>query len=128
MQRAHYWARRCAEYGVRPRIIVAQFVPPFRKSRRTKNDRADAEAIATAVRQGDMRFVPVKTVGQQVRLSWHRVREGCKVESLAIGNRIRGLLAEFGVIVAHSDLALRCLQGDLDAQLGLPAELRGAAA
>ncbi|PWZ83025.1 IS110 family transposase, partial [Staphylococcus pseudintermedius] len=56
--------------------------------------------------------------------SWHRVREGYKTESLAVSNRIRGLLAEFGVIVAKSDLALRRLLGDLDAQVGVPAELK----
>ena len=121
---AHHWARRCLECGLQPRIIAAQFVTPFRKSSRSKNDRNDAEAIATAARQGNMRFVPVKDVDQQVRLSWHRVREGYKAESLAIGNRIRGLLAEFGVIVAQSDLALRRLLGDLDAQIGLPAEFK----
>jgi len=121
---AHYWARRCLEYGLQPRIIAAQFVTPYRKGRKTKNDRADAEAIATAARQGNMRFVPVKSVDQQVRLSWHRVREGYKAESLAIGNRIRGLLAEFGVIVAQSDVALRRLLGDLDAQIGLPVEFK----
>jgi len=121
---AHYWARRCLEYGLEPRIIAAQFVKPFRKSSKTKNDRADAEAIATAARQGNMRFVPVKAVDQQVRLSWHRVREGYKIESLAIGNRIRGLLAEFGVIVAQSDLALRRLLADLDEQAGLPVEFK----
>ncbi len=93
---AHHWARRCLEHGLQPRIMAAQFVKPFRKSVRSKNDRNDAEAIATAARQGNMRFVPVKDIDQQVRLSWHRVREGYKVESLAIGNRIRGLLAEFG--------------------------------
>ncbi|MEO6798994.1 MAG: IS110 family transposase, partial [Rhodanobacter sp.] len=121
---SHYWARRCQEYGLQPRIIAAQFVTPFRKARKTKNDRADAEAIATAARQGNMRFVPVKSVDQQVRLSWHRVREGYKTESLAIGHRIRGLLAEFGVTVAKSDVALRQLLGDLDAHGGLPAELK----
>lgn len=121
---AHYWARRCLDVGLEPQIIAAQFVTPFRKGRTTKNDRADAEAIATAARQGNMRFVPVKSVDQQVRLSWHRVREGYKMESLAIGNRIRGLLAEFGVIVAQSDLALRRLLADLDAQIGLPAEFK----
>jgi len=112
--------------GVRPAaaIMAAQFVTPFRKSGRTKNDRADAEAIATAARQGNMRFVPVKDIDQQVRLSWHRVREGYKAESLAIGNRLRGLLAEFGVIVAPSDRALCRLLADLDGQPGLPAELR----
>jgi transposase len=91
---------------------------------RSKNDRNDAEAIATAARQGNMRFVPVKDVDQQARLSWHRVREGYKAESLAIGNRLRGLLAEFGVVVAQSDLALRRLLADLDAQLALPAEFK----
>ncbi len=121
---AHHWARRCLEYGLEPRIIAAQFVKPFRKGRKTKNDRADAEAIATAARQGNMRFVPIKSVDQQVRLSWHRVREGYKTESLAIGNRIRGLLAEFGVIVAQSNVVLRRLLADLDAQVGLPAEFK----
>ena len=121
---AHHWARRCLEHDLEPRIIAAQFVTPFRKGRKTKNDRADAEAIATAARQGNMRFVPAKSIDQQVRLSWHRVREGYKTESLAVSNRIRGLLAEFGVIVAKSDLALRRLLGDLDAQIGVPAELK----
>ena len=121
---AHHWARRCLDHGLQPRIIAAQFVKPFRKGRKTKNDRADAEAVATAARQGNMRFVPVKDIDQQVRLSWHRVREGYKVESLAISNRIRGLLAEFGVIVAPSDLALRRRLADLDAPIGLPTELK----
>jgi transposase len=113
------------EFGLQPRIIAAQFVTPFRKGHKTKNDRADAEAIATAARQGNMRFVPVKSIDQQARLTWHRVREGYKAESLAIGNRIRGLLAEFGVIVAQSDLALRRLLGDLEMQSALPMELKG---
>jgi len=121
---AHHWPRRCREYGLQPRIMAAQFVKPFRKSSRSKNDHNDAEAVATAARQGNMRFVPVKSLDQQARLSWHRVREGYKTESLAIGNRLRGLLAEFGVIVAQSDLALRRLLGDLDAQGGLPAALK----
>lgn len=121
---AHHWARRCLEHGLQPRIMAAQLVKPYRKSVRSKNDRNDAEAIATAARQGNMRFVPVKDIDQQVRLSWHRVREGYKVESLAMGNRIRGLLAEFGVIVAPSDRALRLLLADLDAQLVLPAEFK----
>ncbi len=90
---AHHWARRCLEHGLQPRIIAAQFVTPFRKSSRTKNDRADAEAIATAARQRNMRFVPVKSIEQPARLSWHRVREGYKVEVLAVSNWIPGQLA-----------------------------------
>ena len=116
---AHHWARRCQASGLLPRLMAAQFVAPFRKSRTAKNDRNDAEAIATAARQGNMRFVPVKTVDQQVRLSWHRVREGYKAEALATSNRLRGLLAEFGVVVAQGDAALRRTLADLEA-LSLP--------
>ena len=119
---AHHWARRCQDYGLTPRLMAAQFVAPFRKSRATKNDRNDAEAIATAARQGNMRFVPVKSVDQQARLSWHRVREGYKTEALTTSNRLRGLLAEFGVVVAQSDAALRRTLADLDA-LALPCSL-----
>jgi transposase len=119
---AHHWARQCLNYGLQPRLMAAQFVTPFRKSRTVKNDRNDAEAIATAARQGNMRFVPVKDVDQQARLSWHRVREGYKAESLAIGNRLRGLLAEFGIVVAKSDLALRRTLAELDQPTALPDE------
>jgi len=104
---AHHWARRCRELGLQPRLIAAQFVTPFRKSRCSKNDRNDAEAIATAARQGNMRFVSIKTIEQQARLSWHRVREGYKTENLEVTNRMRGLLAEFGIIIARSQIALR---------------------
>ena len=119
---AHHWARRCQAHGLQPRLMAAQFAAPFRKSRTAKNDRNDAEAIATAARQGNMRFVPVKTVDQQVRLSWHRVREGYKAEALATSNRLRGLLAEFGVVVAQNDAALRRTLADLEA-LSLPGSL-----
>lgn len=121
---AHHWARQCLTYGLQPRLLAAQFVTPFRKSRTVKNDRNDAEAIATAARQGNMRFVPVKDIDQQARLSWHRVREGYKAESLAIGNRLRGLLAEFGIVVAKSDLALRRTLPELDQYTALPDEFR----
>lgn len=112
---AHHWARVCTSHGLVPRLMAAQFVTPFRKSAGVKNDRNDAEAIATAARQGNMRFVPVKDVDQQARLSWHRVREGYKTEALATTNRIRGLLAEFGIAIPKSDVALRRVLADLDA-------------
>lgn len=120
---AHHWARRCIEHGLVPRLMAAQFVKPFRKSQGNKNDRNDAEAIATAARQGNMRFVAVKTVDQQARLAWHRVREGYKAEGLAISNRLRGLLAEFGVVVARSDHVLRRALGDEAVRQQLPAML-----
>ncbi|MGH8029725.1 MAG: IS110 family transposase [Arenimonas sp.] len=120
---AHHWARRCVEHGLQPRLMAAQFVKPFRKSQAAKNDRNDAEAIATAARQGNMRFVPVKSIDQQARLSEHRIREGYKTDALAASNRLRGILAEFGVVVAKSDVALRRLLAELG-KLPIPASTR----
>lgn len=104
---SHFWARRMLEIGLQPRIMAAEFVAPYRKSRAMKNDRNDAEAIALAACEATMRFVSVKTVEQQARLSRHRMREGWKEERTALMNRVRGLLAEFGVVYARSSAALR---------------------
>lgn len=95
-----------AAMGLAPRIMAAEFVQPFRKSRAGKNDRNDAEAIAIAVREANMRFVALKSVEQQARLARHRMREGWKEERTALGNRIRGLLAEFGIAIPKSPAAL----------------------
>ena len=122
---AHHWARRGIDHGFQPRLMAAQFVKPFRKSQAAKNDRNDAEAIATAARQGNMRFVPVKSIDQQARLAEHRVREGYKADALAASNRLRGILAEFGIVVARSDAALRRLLARLD-ELAIPASTREA--
>jgi transposase len=121
---SHHWARRCLEHGLQPRLMAAQLVKPYRKSQHGKNDRNDAEAIATAARQGNMHFVPIKNIDQQARLSWHRVREGYKAEALAISNRLRGLLAEFGIVMAKSDKALRRTLADLEEHTWLPWEFR----
>ena len=118
---AHYWGRYCEQQGLLPRLMAAQFVKPFRKNSAIKNDRQDAEAIATAARQGNMRFVSIKTEDQQARLSWHRVREGYKKDALAVMNRIRGLLSEFGIVIGQSAVALRRALADLET-MSLPPE------
>lgn len=102
---AHHWARRMLALGLQPRVMAAEFVKPFRKSRHTKNDHNDAEAIAIAVQQPTMRFVTIKSEAQQARLAWHRLREGWKEERTAQINRIRGLLLEFGYPLPRSKSA-----------------------
>ena len=94
---AHEWARRFSAYGHRVGIMMARFVAPYRKS--SKNDSNDAEAICEAVSRPNMRFVPVKSAEQQAILSLHRVRQGFIEQRTATLNRIRGLLAEFGVVL-----------------------------
>ena len=97
---AHHWGRWFAARGHTARLMAAEFVVPFRKG--GKNDTADAEAVAIAARQPTMRFVPIKTVDQQAILAWHSVREGWKEERTALLNRVRGLLAEYGVVMSRS--------------------------
>ena len=67
---------------------------------------------------GRLHSTACKDVDQHARLAWHRVREGYKTESLAIGKRLRGLLAEFGVLVAiankHARQLWAMLAHDLD--------------
>ena len=104
---AHHWGRRLAAYGHTVRLMAAEFVKPFRKSQGAKNDRNDAQAILTAVRQPDMRFVSVKSVDQQAVLAWHCMRRGWSDDRTSLINRMRGLLAEFGVWLAQSPEALK---------------------
>ena len=94
---AHYWARQLQSLGHEVRLISPQFVKPYVKS--NKHDIADAEAICEAVSRPTMRFVPIKNVEQQAMLSLHRAREGFVGDRTATANRIRGLMAEFGLVI-----------------------------
>jgi transposase len=102
---AHEWARKFRKLGHDPRIMAPRFVSPYRKS--GKNDGNDAEAICEAVSRPSMRFVPIKSVEQQGILTLHRVRQGFIEERTATINRIRGLLAEFGVVLPQRAIEVR---------------------
>ena len=102
---AHEWARRFAQHGHTVKLMAPRFVAPYRKS--GKNDNNDAEAICEAVSRPSMRFVPVKSMEQQAVLTLHRVRLGFVEERTATINRIRGLLAEFGVVLAQRVVEVR---------------------
>lgn len=94
---SHYWGRVLREHGHDVRLIAPQFVRPYVKS--NKNDAADAQAICEAVSRPSMRFVAIKTVEQQTVLSMHRAREGFIKTRTATANQVRGLLAEFGLVL-----------------------------
>jgi transposase len=94
---AHHWARKLELLGHTVRLMAPQFVKPYVKSNKT--DAADAEAICEAVSRPSMRFVPIKGVEQQATLALHRVRQGFVKARTAQANQIRGLLAEFGLVV-----------------------------
>ncbi len=94
---AHYWARKLSALGHTVKLMAPQFVKPYVKA--NKNDARDAEAICEAVSRPNMRFVPVKTVEQQALLAIHRVRQGFLAARTGQANQLRGLLAEFGIIL-----------------------------
>jgi transposase len=94
---AHYWARKLQIQGHTVKLMAPQFVKPYVKT--NKHDAADAEAICEAVTRPTMRFVPVKHLEQQSVLALHRARQGMVKARTAQANQIRGLLAEFGLVV-----------------------------
>ncbi|MCS0592175.1 IS110 family transposase [Massilia norwichensis] len=94
---AHYWARKLSEMGHTVKLMAPQFVKPYVKT--NKNDAADAEAICEAVTRPNMRFVAIKTEHQQALLAIHRARQGFVKARTAQANQIRGLLAEFGIVI-----------------------------
>ena len=94
---AHYWAGKLRELGHTVRMMSPQFVTPYVKT--NKNDAIDAEAICEAVARPNMRFVAAKTPEQQAVLALHTARAGFVKARTAQANQIRGLLAEFGLVI-----------------------------
>ena len=69
----HYWGGKLKSLGHGVRLIAAQFVRPFVKSK--KNDIADAQAIWETAQRPGMKFVALKSEEQQSVLALHRMRE-----------------------------------------------------
>jgi transposase len=90
---SHHWAREVSKFGHDVRLMPLQYVKPYVKT--NKNDALDAEAVSEAVRRPTMRFVPIKTVGQQAILRVHGARE----QLVRTRTAQAGLLGEFGVMV-----------------------------
>ncbi|MFB2903456.1 IS110 family transposase [Aeromonas jandaei] len=94
---AHFWANKLQGLGHTVKLMAPQFVKPYVKT--NKNDAADAEAICEAVTRPTMRFVPIKSSEQLAVLALHRARQGFVKARTAQANQIRGLLAEYGLII-----------------------------
>jgi transposase len=110
---AHYWARKLKALGHEVKLVAAQFVRPFVKSNKT--DAADAQAIWEAAQRPGMKFVAVKSEGQQSVLTLHRVRElSVKMRTMQI-NQLRGLLYEFGAALpAGRQKGMECIPSELE--------------
>lgn len=116
---ANYWAREIQALGHEVKLIAPQYVKPYVKG--NKNDYNDAEAIAEAAQRANMRFVPIKSVEQQDIQNLHRQRERIKKARTALVNQVRGLLAEYGIVINKGVAAVRKGLPDIleDAENGL---------
>lgn len=94
---AHYWQRELSKLGHDVKLINPAYVTPF--VRRNKNDARDAEAICEVVTRPSTPIVPNKSIEQQDIQMLHRIRSQAIKQRSAQSNQIRGLLAEYGVII-----------------------------
>lgn len=121
---AHHWGRRLQAMGHTVHLLPAQYVKPFVIGQ--KNDANDAAAICAAMGHSGIPRVTVKTIAQQDMQALHRIRSMKMKQRTAIINQTRGLLAEYGIVIAKSPVALRKAIPELleDADNGLSFDFR----
>ncbi len=121
---SHYWGREVEQMGHRAELLPARSV--HRITKHQKNDRNDTDAIAIAANLEGIHFVPVKKIWQQDLQSVHRARDGVVKSQTALINQTRGLLAEYGVVIARGALRFKKELPDIleDSSNGLSDTLR----
>lgn len=121
---AQSWAKVLLDRELQVRILPAGRVAEHRSG--SKNDRKDCLAILRAGRDRSIVPVPIKSSEALAFQALHRVRSGYQRRHTAIGNQIRGLLIEHGVVIAKGPAALRSRVDRIleDATIPLPDLLR----
>ena len=97
---ASFWGRKFQAMGHTVTLIPPQYVKPF--VRRNKNDWNDAHAIAEASLRPSIPTVPLKTEEAQDLQSLHRARQLVIEFRTATINHVRGILAEYGIVLKVS--------------------------
>lgn len=114
---SQYWARKLIALGHEVRLMDAQLVKPF--VFRNKSDKADSEGIFHAVMQG-VRTVAVKNEIERDIQTLLTMRAKHVEQRTANINHVRGLLAEYGMVMPknfaqfnrHVDDCINALEGD----------------
>ena len=102
---SQHWARRLQSLGHEVKLLPGKMVKPFVSG--NKNDVHDARAIWTAVRQPGVKAVSVKTEEQQAMLALHRMRSQLVKFRTAQINGLRGLLTEYGEVMAQGKAGVK---------------------
>ena len=102
---AHYWARYAIEIGHQVKVINARAVKAFQTKQKT--DRNDALAIGIAAQQVHIHGTRIHSTEEQALQSLERTRHLAKTQLVAHGNQMRGLLAEFGIVLPQGLTKLR---------------------
>ena len=125
---AFYWQREFEKFGHDVKVISPQYVKPFVKGQ--KNDGNDAEAIAIALSQPTMNFVPPKSNEQQDIQALHRARQRIVNHRTATVCQIRGLLLDRGITIGKAVTRARREIPEIleDASNGLSMRMRNAIA
>jgi len=112
---AQHWARRLIEMGHQVRLMPGKAVKAFVGG--NKNDMADARAIWMAVQQSGVKSVAVKSEAQQAILALHRMRQQLIKFRTMQSNGLRGLLTEYGEVMAVGRASLNRAMADVLARL-----------
>jgi transposase len=111
-----FWLHRyLVAHGVTNHVIDSASIEVNRRQRRAKTDRLDVHKLLTMLLRhmtGERKVwsvVRVPSVEEEDRRQLHRELTTAKCDRTRVSNRIKGLLAGYGVQLA--------LQGDVDAQL-----------
>jgi transposase len=102
---SNYWGRTLQGLGHKVLLIPPRHVKPFVTG--NKNDRNDAFAICEAARRPRMVFVQPRSVEQTDMFLAHRVRERLVGQRTTLINQLRGLLQEYGIVLAQGKQKLR---------------------
>ena len=105
-------------------LLPVQYVKGYLRGQ--KNDDNDAEAIVEASQHGAIRPVAIKSLEQQDEQTFLRMRQHVNSDRTRLINHVRGLLAEYCVVLLKGNHVLRKELPFIleDAENGLTNELR----
>jgi len=125
---AHYWGRWLRGHGFEVKVMAPRAVRAYRQGPH-KSDGRDARAAAEAATRGQVRSVRVKSEAAQAVQALVRLRTLQIKQMVQMGNQLRGILQEFGIVLPRGHKRLHDAIGRLREAAGwdkLPVILRRA--